>query len=304
MNNPPRMGTKALAIRGVAFNGIGRACSFLITFFLTPFLVHRLGDESYGLWSIVMAFAGYYSLADFGLRGAGTKYIAEAYALNDRDRINQIVVTTISVYAVLASIVLLIVACTAWVFPILFETGGESITTIRWVVLITGTCFAIRLVGNSFASTLQALMRFDLSNMLSVGSQVLHTSLIVAAVVSGNGLLGMACGTLAAAVVTQTVQFILARKVLGRVSLSASMFSHSQMKELISFGSELFAMGGLRRLSEVSGIFIVGILLGPTSAAYYSIAESVSRKTSRLSRSVGTVLMPVASQLNAKKQEI
>ena len=303
MNNPPRMGTKALAIRGVAFNGIGRACSFLITFFLTPFLVHRLGDESYGLWSIVMALTGYYALADLGLRGAGTKYIAEAYALNDRDRINRIVVTAISVYTVLASIILLIVACTAWVFPILFETGGESVTTVRWVVLITGTCFAIRLIGQPFASTLQALMRFNLANMLGVGSQVLHTSLIVAAVVSGNGLLGMAYGTLAAAIVTQTVQFLLARKVLCGISLSASMFSRSKMKELISFGSELFAISGLWRLSEASGIFIVGVLLGPASAAYYSIAESVSRKTARLSRSVSTVLMPVASQLNAKNRK-
>jgi O-antigen/teichoic acid export membrane protein len=81
------------------------------------------------------------------------------------------------------------------------------------------------------------------------------------------------------------------------------MFSRSQMKELISFGFQLFTMGGLWRLSEASGIFIVGVLLGPASAAYYSIAESVSRKTARLSRSVSTVLMPVASQLNTKNRK-
>ena len=122
---------KRLAIRSVVANWLGRACSLLIVFFLTPFVVHTLGDESYGLWAILMSVTSHYALADMGLRGAATKYLAQYDATEDRRAINRVMATSLAVYMVLALCCFLIAICLALVFPLLFDIGDQNCTVIE-----------------------------------------------------------------------------------------------------------------------------------------------------------------------------
>jgi len=41
------MDTKRLAVRSVAFNWLGRGCSFIITFIVTLILIHGLRKEAH-----------------------------------------------------------------------------------------------------------------------------------------------------------------------------------------------------------------------------------------------------------------
>ncbi|MFH1920435.1 MAG: hypothetical protein ABIP48_11185, partial [Planctomycetota bacterium] len=94
--------TKTLAIRSVAFNWLGRGCSFIITFIVTPIILHGLGNEAYGIWAIVMSAAAYYAIADLGLQSACVKYIAQFVALGDREARDNLVLTAFSLYSMLA----------------------------------------------------------------------------------------------------------------------------------------------------------------------------------------------------------
>lgn len=294
---------KTLAIRGVFFNWLGRGCSFGIAFFLTPFLVYSLGDARYGLWSIIMGLTSYYGLADAGLRGAGTKHIAEAYAQHDKGRINRIIVTSLWIYAWLVSTVLLVAGGVAWLFPVVFETATVDDAVVRWVVILVAMNFGLRLLAQPFAATLAALARFDLENLLSVAAQLSQAVLIVAALLSGGGLLEMAWAMLAVGLVTQTARCLLARHAVGGFSLSPRFCDRRTAREQLSFGSGLLAIGGLGRIAEHSGVVIVGAVAGPAAAGYFAIAEMLTRKTERLTRGVSSVVMPVSSQLQAADRQ-
>ena len=89
------METKTLAVRGVAISWLGRVCGLAVTFFVTPILVHGLGEATYGLWSIVMALTGYYGLVDLGIGKASTKYIAEFDAKKDELAVRKVVDTSV-----------------------------------------------------------------------------------------------------------------------------------------------------------------------------------------------------------------
>ncbi|QDU36099.1 colanic acid exporter [Maioricimonas rarisocia] len=294
--------TKTLAIRGVLFNWIGRGCSFVITFFLTPFLLHTLGDARYGVWSIIMGLTSYYGLADAGLRGAGTKHIAEAHALGDHDRIQRIIVTSFAMYIGLSLTVLIVASVIALLYPYLFETGPVSLTTIQYVILLVAANFGLRLMSQPFAATLAALTRFDLQNALSVSSQLLQAGLIVLALSFADGLLAMAWAMLAVGVVGAIGHFWMAQVALGGFSMSPRHFDRQTLDEQFSFGSGLLAIGSMERIAEASGPLIVGAFAGPAAAGYYSIANQLTQKTERLTRGISTVLMPVSSRLTAEKR--
>ena len=58
-------------------NCVGRGLMLAIGFFLTPFLLHRLGPPHYGLWLVVGSVMAYGELFELGITGSVIKYLAE-----------------------------------------------------------------------------------------------------------------------------------------------------------------------------------------------------------------------------------
>src|SRR5438034_7416000 len=74
MLKAPRVG------RIVVLNWLSLAVSIGVAFFLSPFVVHRLGNVAYGIWTIVNSMIAYMGLLDLGLRGAVTRFVSKHHA--------------------------------------------------------------------------------------------------------------------------------------------------------------------------------------------------------------------------------
>lgn len=296
------MSDKRLVIRGVAFNWLGRGCGFVIAFVVTPILIHRLGDEAYGLWSMVMALTSYYALADLGLRGAAVKHIAQYDAQHDHDSVSSVVVTSLAVYGFMALVVVLVVAGAAVVFPAVVHNEIIDDASLGWVVLLTGLGVALTLIGQVFDASLAAAKRFDRSNMVAVSMQILMATLMVVTVTRGWGILRMAMVTLAVTALNQATICVVASRTLRYVNLSPRRFQWSTARTLFRFAILNFVQGVGRRAAKSAGTVIVGMMLGPAVACFYSIAENLVVKTNELAQGITTVLLPLASQLDAQKR--
>jgi len=296
------MTTTRLAIRGVAFNGVARVASIGISFFLTPFLVRTLGREAYGVWSIVMSLTTYYGLADLGLRGAGTKYIAQHHAINDDRAVNRVLVTSLLVYAILAVVPLLLAMGVAWGFERYFGPTNESPEVIRSVVILTGAMVSVQLLGQAFGAVLPALLRFDLMNVMVIVTQLTQAAAMVAVLRAGYGLLGMGCVVLLVAVLTQAVQVILTFWLLPTFSLSARHFDRQLLPPLFHFGILNTFVALAQGLIDYAGGLIIGVLLGLAATAGFAIAENLNRHGRAMSKTVGFVVMPLASRLESQRR--
>src|SRR5229473_2925190 len=83
---------------------------------LTPFVLHHLGDEAFGLWVLVVTLAGYYGLFDAGVRSSILRYASRHRALGDQERANEVVATAFYYY--LGAFALVILATYLLVGPI------------------------------------------------------------------------------------------------------------------------------------------------------------------------------------------
>ena len=296
------MSEKRLVIRGVAFNWLGRGVGFAIAFVVTPILIRGLGDEAYGLWSMVMALTSYYALADLGLRGAAVKHIAQYDAQHDQESVSGVVVTALAVYGFMAMVVLGVVAAAAMVFPAVVQTEIIDDASLGWVVLLTGLGVALTLIGQVFDASLTAAKRFDRSNMIAISMQILLATLMIVTVTRGWGILRMAMVTLAVTALNQATIFIVASWTLPYVKLSPRRFHWSTARTLFRFSILNFVQGVGRRAAKSAGTVIVGLILGPAVACFYAIAENLIVKTNELAQGITTVLLPLASQLDAQKR--
>lgn len=300
--------TKQLAIRGVAFNWIARMASILIVFFLTPFLIRSLGVELYGLWAVIMGMTNYYALADLGLRGAGTKYIAQYAAVNDTESLSRVVVTCLVTYLALALIPIVVSLLIAAAFPLLFGKiladvqGQIDLPTIRAIIAITGVVLAVRVAGQVFGAALVGQTKFDESSSLGMANDITQAVLWVYVLRAGYGLLGVALVMLAMAVLTQSIQAGLAMRSLPGVSLSPRYFDRQMLHRLFGFSMFNVLVNVCHRLHTYAGSLIVGMFAGALPAASYGIAENLMRHALALTRTISNVALPVASRFQSQQK--
>ena len=88
------------ASRNAVANTLGYAIAIAISFVQAPFLIHQLGDERYGIWTLIGLVTGYYGLLDLGTRGAVGFFVARARA---RDATVEIAELTASAFWFLAA---------------------------------------------------------------------------------------------------------------------------------------------------------------------------------------------------------
>src|SRR5918996_2457102 len=78
----------------VVANTLSTALNAFCGFLILPFLVSRLGRDTYGFWVLIVATAGYFLVLDFGVSGAVGRLVAGHKSKNDIRAINIVISTT------------------------------------------------------------------------------------------------------------------------------------------------------------------------------------------------------------------
>src|SRR4030042_3768624 len=76
---------QASIVRNVTSNWASLGTNILVSFFLTPFIVHSLGNVYYGIWALLSQVSGYLWLLDFGVRESVIKFVAQYHASGQKD---------------------------------------------------------------------------------------------------------------------------------------------------------------------------------------------------------------------------
>src|ERR1700687_1964561 len=108
-----------------------------------PFILHRLGDENFGLYVLVGAVIGQGALLDFGIVAAVIKYVAEHRAQGDHDRMQSLIATAQVLYSLIGLLTFLLTIALAAALPYFFKIQPSQHDTAAIVVLLMGARLAI-----------------------------------------------------------------------------------------------------------------------------------------------------------------
>ena len=116
--------TAPSASRTAVANAIGYAVAIAISFVQAPFLIHHLGDERYGIWTLIGLVSGYYGLLDLGTRGAMGYFVARARARNATVEIAELTATAFWFLVAAGLLVLVLGTGILVLFPNLFRVAA------------------------------------------------------------------------------------------------------------------------------------------------------------------------------------
>lgn len=290
------------SVKSVLCNYLGYLSHVILSIIATPIILHSLGNTQYGIWSLVMSMTGYYGLLNFGVRSALTKYLAEYQVKKQIDEMNRLICSSLVFFSAIAIIILLISITIAYFFETLFLSEGTPLKVTQLVIILVGANVASSFLFAAFDTVLVAFNRFDISNFVGIISSIVRTVLIVCVLKMGHGLLAMAVVIISIDFVNYCVITFCSKLVFPNLQISYRLINLNSINKLFHFGIFNFMRHISRVILDRTDVIIIGIFLGPSLVAIYSIAESLIRYVWSIVKGIARVILPVVSGLHAEQE--
>jgi O-antigen/teichoic acid export membrane protein len=296
------MGMKLAVARNVLWNWAGIATNMLAVFLVAPFLVHSFGDTTYGLWVLIGSLTSYFGLLDLGVRFSVGRSIAFHRAKGDPEGVNAIVNTTLVILGTTALLALAGTVGVSFLFFHLFHVPPSQEPEVRLAILLVGANLAVALALDTFEAALWASNRFDLINIIDIGTIILRLVLILYFVGQGYGLVALALITFLLTVGNCGAKTVAALRVNPQLRLGWSYVKREAFHSLFHYSSWYFLLSIARMVTAQIAPILIGVWLSVELVTSYNIAARlVSYATSVVAASAG-VLTPLATALHAREQ--
>jgi O-antigen/teichoic acid export membrane protein/SAM-dependent methyltransferase len=287
------------ALRNVLSNWAGFVCSSLIAFFLSPFLVRHLGVSGYGVWVLVGSLTGYLSLLNLGVRAAVTRYVAKLHAEANHREASALASTAMAIFLAAGVCAILISASiAAFVVPV-FQIPETYRFAARIVIVLAGFNIGASLIGGVFGGIVAALHRFDLINLVDVGTAVLSALATIVLLSNGNGLVALAMLNFALAIVVGITYARMTFHLYPALTIRFSDCDLRRLTTILSFSIYAFVLQVSYNLIFYTDSIVISAILPVSFVAMFAIGGNLIAYTRMLISGISTTMTPRASTLDA-----
>jgi O-antigen/teichoic acid export membrane protein len=283
-------------ITNILWTWLGVAVGIIVGFVITPYVIRRIGDKQFSIWTLTLSLVEYYWLIDFGLRSATVKLSAEYHTLKNHAGLSTLVNTGLA-YSTIAG-------CVVAIFTIAFAPYAGRFFNINEPVFpelirIIGVSWAVGLVFNIFGACIEGFQRFDIFGRIWVSTTVLRTIGVVLVLNFGFGVLQMGIVLLGSQMLVYALNYLAFRRLAPEVRISFSLARMSKFKEMASYGVHSLRVLVSDRLLRQSAPILIPYFMPVQFLAYYSVPMRILDYMMDGIGRVGTVTTPNATELMA-----
>lgn len=288
-------------IRNTIFNIIGRFWGILVALILTPYIIHHIGVERYGIWAIVGVITGYFGLLDFGVGTSFVKYISEYYTKEDYKSLNQVVNTGFAFYSLFGGAIIVLGFLLINPLLTLFKIPSHLYNEAVFVFLLGIILFGISNALSPFSAIQTGLQRMDISNKVAIAismPMIMGTAYFLEA---GYGLPGLMVNNAIILVIGSVVNIAIAFKILPKLKFNPFLFTREMFKKLFIFGYKLQISRFANLVSFQTDKLLITYFLGIGLVAFYELGSSITQKTRQIPLLLVSALVPAASEIETRK---
>ena len=244
-------------------------------FVMVPVVIYHLGLSGYGIWSVVMATAGYMRFGSAGLKSAFQKYVAEATGNGDFLTANKRL-STGSISMLVLSLVGLVplavfsqsLARASGVPPQFLAAAAGSITLLAVIMTLAN-------FGAAYEAIVMGGHRIDLTRKFNIVTSSAEAIAIIALLHYGYGLYAMAATMALSELAFVLCCFFASRRIVPQVSIRMRYFTTDVFGELVRYAGSYQLVNVLEVLygmllpvtmlkffgAEIAGIYAVATRL-------------------------------------------
>jgi O-antigen/teichoic acid export membrane protein len=293
------MSRAARIARNIASNWLGFVIGGAITLLLTPVVLRELGATRYGIWVLTSSIVGYYGLLDLGFRAGLTQHLTRYIAIRDYRASGEYLSSSVAAFGSFAGVLALLSIAGAFLAPHFFDIPTGLAHEAFWCILIVGLGSAAQYALFPFAAIFPAAERFDIANLIGIGTRIVTAVLILVVLQFDHGLIGISAATFGANLLDYVLRWQLSHRIVPELRFSRSLIVFGRLKDIFSFGlwNFLISINGYA-YQHLPNIIIASFLRLP-AVGQYSLATGMMQQVSGLLSPIGHVLFPTATRLHA-----
>lgn len=284
--------------------------SFLLNavnaFFLTPFMIHALGNATFGVWVLIGSLLGYYSVLNLGFDTAVIRHVAKHIGEKDGQAAADVMSSARAYFRGIGLLVFGLSALAAALFafadPVFrfFSLKPEIRAEFSIALLVLGSTTAIALYLRIWDCALKALERYDLPAMISMGCLILRTGCILLFMKSSLLSLALIFGafSLLASLSVRTAGV----RALRACALPDGHFCRARFRRIGRFGLFAFFTSVADQFRNNTDPIVIARFMQMAQVTHYNISFTLIRYFRLIAGQFGSPFLPLFSRLHGRNQ--
>src|SRR6266550_8430752 len=290
-------------LTGILMNWTAFAVSIIVSFFLSPFVVHRLGNIAYGVWVLANSSITYMAVLDLGMRGAVGYFVAKHQARGEHLESSRAVSVGLAFRTLISLVVILASLILAGFATKIFRIPSNMWTAAQWAIVLSGLNLSFSLIVGVFGGVLTALQRFGMANGLAIAQTLIGTAGTVWVLDRGYGIVPLAIMQLTVALILGIATIMICLRVYPELRLGFRFLDRRVLPELWRYSFYLFVIAASGQVIYYTDNLIVGVFLSAEAVTLYAIGGRFIAYLGELGASLAQTFLPVATNLAAQDQQ-
>lgn len=293
---------------GAILSYVSIIASTLVQLIYTPFLISKLGQSEYGLYSLINSIIGYLTVLDLGFGNAIIVYTAKY-------RIQGKLLEEQKLHGMF-KIVFSIIGCIAAVIGIIlyfnvYTLFGSTMTALelseaRIMMLILAFNLFITFQFSIYSSIISAYEKFTFQKIMSILNTLLKPLLMIPLLIMGYKAIVMTLVITVVNVIVLLSNYNFCRKKLN-IKIKFMGFDKKLFKIILGYSIWIFLGVVVDKVNWSVDQFVLGSVAGTVAVSVYSAASTMNHLFVNLSSAINSILLPKMSKMvaqNASNEKI
>ena len=276
--------------------------TILLGFWITPRILHLLGNELYGIWGISLSAFGFATFFDLGLGSALVVSVADKRVRESPEEMNQAIHSAMTLYAligVLGGVVL--IGGGRWLMRHFLKISPEFQSLAASILSIYGFLFVIQMTAKVYDDVLIGLQRLDITNRIGICVRTAERLLVLFLLIVKCPFFLVVWISGGVGVTLYIFEFLMVKRLIPYHTLRFA-FRKKDAKELFTRGTQQFiASFGFIFLGIIDKFFL-GALIHIQTVTFYELATRPSQLLHQLSLRFFHPVYPASAELGARHE--
>lgn len=269
----------------------------------TPFLLSKLGQSEYGLYSLVTQIIGYLTVLDLGFGNAIVVYTAKYRAKGEKEkeaRLNGMFLVIFCIIGVIAALIGLVLYFNVDRLFGTTMTPGE-LGKAKIMMLILTFNLVVTFPFTVFSSIVTAYEKFVFAKVRTIIRNLLMPIIMIPLLLMGYKSIAMVV------VVTALNMYILASNTIYcfrklHIKVKFGKFDIKLLKEIFAYSFFIFLAVLVDKVNWSADQFVLGAVAGTVAVSLYSVAAQFNNIYLSFSNAINGLLLPKVSKMVAKNE--
>lgn len=289
---------------GIIISYLNLAFNIIIGLIYTPFMIYKLGDGVYGIYSISNSLISLVTLLDLGFGQTLVRYITQAKVEGNTKEEHKLNGFFLKLYLCISIIAIIIGLIIVLVYPKIaantFTTDEVHLFRIVFLILLGNVVISFPL--SVFSATLNSYEQFFLLKFSSFVMNIIKYALMFMLLFFGYQLIAI---TFISFICSICLQFFYVFSSIHKIGIrfDFSKIETNLTSEIKRFSFFIFLNLIIDFLYSNTDKLILGAVSGTTAVSVYSIGIYFSSYFTELSNAMSGVFMPKVMTLYKNKKE-